>query len=213
MTKEEFDKKFWELWYENLTEADTKVMYLNPHASLIVPKKTPRQNPDEFREFLWLVSGRPGRVVVEIGKGHGQTAKFYRKLLAAMHYISVDKNPALSPAVCGDSTDQETIDKVGKALMGFGVDVLFIDGFHSEEVVRKDFENYKQFVVPGGYIALHDTHQTHSPGRSDGAAILWGEIKNAYPSWDIHYHIDWHVAERKDGTKIGKQMGIGVIQV
>lgn len=39
------------------------------------------------------------------------------------------------------------------------IDILFIDGDHSEEQTRKDFYSFWPFVVPGtGLIFFHDTH-------------------------------------------------------
>ncbi|HET7873735.1 MAG TPA: class I SAM-dependent methyltransferase, partial [Terriglobales bacterium] len=35
-------------------------------------------------------------------------------------------------------------------------DIVFIDGLHTYEQVRKDVVNSIKFLKPGGYIALHD---------------------------------------------------------
>jgi len=37
---------------------------------------------------------------------------------------------------------------------------LFIDADHDYEGVKRDFDFYEKFVVPGGLIALHDVHPT-----------------------------------------------------
>lgn len=209
MTKEEFSDKFRKLWYGDWTEEENYGVLEN---GLIVPKKTPRQHPFEFESFLWLVSGIHKPTVLEIGTGHGKTEAFYRELLGAVEYISVDKNEKRKPTVCGDSMDEETIDGVRLALRGSYADILFIDGFHSEEAVRSDHRNYRQFVAPGGYIAFHDIHATHNE-RYAGINKFWNKIKELPPSWDIHYHIDWLTAKDEDGTVIEKQIGLGVIQV
>jgi predicted O-methyltransferase YrrM len=36
------------------------------------------------------------------------------------------------------------------------IDVLFIDGDHSEQGVRADFERWSRFVVVGGHVLFHD---------------------------------------------------------
>jgi len=41
------------------------------------------------------------------------------------------------------------------------VDLLFIDGDHSYEGVKKDFENYSPLVESGGYIIFDDYNQGH----------------------------------------------------
>ena len=37
-----------------------------------------------------------------------------------------------------------------------GIDILFIDGSHDYESVKRDFENWSQFVKPNGIILMHD---------------------------------------------------------
>lgn len=43
-----------------------------------------------------------------------------------------------------------------KTANDFGVDFLFIDGDHTFEGVKSDFEAYSPLVKPGGIIAFHD---------------------------------------------------------
>ena len=62
----------------------------------------------------------------------------------------------------GDSTSIDVINQA-RSLMP-AVDILFIDGAHDYHGVRKDFENYQSFVVPGGYIVFDDYNDLeHSP--------------------------------------------------
>jgi cephalosporin hydroxylase len=62
----------------------------------------------------------------------------------------------------GDSTDESTIEKL-KSLTT-NIDILFIDGNHHYDWVLKDFNNYKNFVVKGGYIIFDDYQDyEHSP--------------------------------------------------
>jgi predicted O-methyltransferase YrrM len=51
------------------------------------------------------------------------------------------------------------------------VDVLFIDGDHSYEGVKKDYENWVKTVKPGGHILFHDAC------RSRGGATCVAEVK------------------------------------
>ena len=37
------------------------------------------------------------------------------------------------------------------------IDILIIDGDHSYDMVKADFNNYEKFVKKGGYIFIHDT--------------------------------------------------------
>jgi len=63
----------------------------------------------------------------------------------------------------GDSKSEETIKKVYDLIKN--VDILFIDGDHKYNAVIKDFENYKDLVLPGGFIVFDDyLDDVHSPG-------------------------------------------------
>ena len=39
------------------------------------------------------------------------------------------------------------------------ISLLWIDGSHEYEAVRKDFVQWSQFLVPGGHLAFHDSNQ------------------------------------------------------
>lgn len=44
------------------------------------------------------------------------------------------------------------------------IDILFIDGNHREESIRKDYELFSPFVKQGGLIIFHDTSHPLFPG-------------------------------------------------
>jgi cephalosporin hydroxylase len=73
-----------------------------------------------------------------------------------------------------DSHTPQALDHVKHAFSGRTIDFLFIDGDHSYEGVRSDFEMYAPLVTPGGYIAFHDIAYT------DGVARLWDEVKPSF---------------------------------
>ncbi|MDX1504015.1 MAG: class I SAM-dependent methyltransferase [Thermoanaerobaculia bacterium] len=75
----------------------------------------------------------------------------------------------------GDSGSAEMIARV-RELLPDGVDFLFIDGDHSYEGVRRDFEAYRGLVRPGGLIAFHDIVQDRG-SRGGPATVAWsGEV-------------------------------------
>lgn len=53
-------------------------------------------------------------------------------------------------------------------------DIIFIDGDHSYEGVKLDYENCLLILNDGGYIVLHDINSIACPG----VIRLWNEIKN-----------------------------------
>jgi predicted O-methyltransferase YrrM len=59
---------------------------------------------------------------------------------------------------------------------------LFIDGDHSYDGVRQDFEMYAPLVRPGGLVAMHDINtlaEDHHVWR------YWGEIKERHRTEEI----------------------------
>ena len=104
----------------------------------------------------------------------------------------------------GNSHDPEYIQKV-KSEVGI-VDFLFIDGDHSYEGVKQDFENFYSTVKIGGYIAFHDIIDSHYH-RDQGCFVnkFWDEIKEYYEYYEF---LDQNWYEEKGPAK---SMGIGLI--
>jgi hypothetical protein len=51
------------------------------------------------------------------------------------------------------------------ARWGGSVDLVFIDGDHSEAGARADWEGWRPFVEPGGAVVFHDARLTQEGGR------------------------------------------------
>jgi predicted O-methyltransferase YrrM len=62
------------------------------------------------------------------------------------------------------------------------IDVLFIDGDHSEEGVRADVERWSRLVRPGGHMLLHDAvaARDFAPPFDSGPARVAGEIGDGF---------------------------------
>jgi predicted O-methyltransferase YrrM len=84
--------------------------------------------------------------------------------------------------------------KLERILKGKRFDMLFIDGDHSYEGVRRDHEQYESLVRDGGLIAFHDI----VPDQRDAEGVLlhencyaggvhryWAEIKDQYSHWEF----------------------------
>lgn len=90
------------------------------------------------------------------------------------------------------------------------IDFLLIDGDHSEAAVRKDWEQWSRFVVPGGIVLFHDARLFHDGWTSPD----YGPVKlidalfrcTKIPGWRIAEEVHSLVAvERaaKTPSKIG----------
>lgn len=86
-----------------------------------------------------------------------------------------------------DSHAASSLENVKKILNGREIDYLFIDGDHTYEGVKQDFEMYSPFVRKGGLIAFHDI--VIHPGSTD-VATLWHELKHQYDHRE--YVNDWN---------------------
>jgi cephalosporin hydroxylase len=78
----------------------------------------------------------------------------------------------------GDSHKREMIERVKAILDGREIDFLFIDGDHTYEGVKRDFEMYSPLVKKGGAIALHDIIQSKYKGSK--VDKFWNEIQGRY---------------------------------
>ncbi len=142
-------------WYKDL--------YINPNVDIINshPQVT-QQVREELVDFLQLLQDNNVKRMIQIGLGHWASTHFILSLLLE-HITTVEYDnqfverysPELDPdferIIQGDST-------VVHADIDETFDALFIDGNHSYEYVKKDYENYRDKVKPGGIIAFHDVN-------------------------------------------------------
>lgn len=162
------------------------------------------QNLTEFGHLWEFIETRAPRNLLEIGSLYGGTLWHWTFLPTVERIITVDQPvpPSwdLHEAVMesrthwaewcsdlefhdiqGDSHDQALVEQARAVLAGQLLDVLFIDGDHSEEGVRQDFDLWAPLVRPGGVVAFHDTIPNgtrHEPG----VVKFTRELQWQYPS-------------------------------
>ena len=98
-----------------------------------------------------------------------------------------------------DSHKKSTLDETYKIFKDIKVDFLFIDGDHTYDGVKKDYEMYSPLVRSGGLVAFHDI--VEHPTKKCLVDKLWNEIKYKYNYSEI--------IESKDQSS----MGIGIIEI
>lgn len=180
-----------------------------------------------FRELyaFWEVvrNMAPINLVLEIGLYQGGVFALLDTIIAkSATFIGIDNginDPDISPLILkavitelqksrpdtfliqGDSHSRETIETFLKYSRGRPIDVLFIDGDHTYDGVKADFENYGIYIRPGGIIAFHDISTNKGPGTAGHRIVevprFWNEIKEFWPH-------DEFLGE-------GSTMGIGVL--
>jgi predicted O-methyltransferase YrrM len=192
----------------------------------------PAQMRWEFRQLLQEVDQIQPRAMLEIGTANGGSLFALAQLCAPdAHIISVDlphgqfgggypkwKLPLYESftkpgqrldLLRGDSHDASVVEHVRSLLGGRSLDLLFIDGDHSYDGVRRDFDSYQPLVRPGGLIAFHDI----SPARPEHAAIHAASAEQGgdVPLFWSEVKVDRDAQEFMDRDR-GGTMGIGVIR-
>jgi len=102
----------------------------------------------------------------------------------------LEKYPNQCSFIEGDSHDQSTYGKLLSVLNGRSIDFLFIDGDHTYEGVKQDYQMYSPLVKSGGYIAFHDINDTERHrNRNVYVGKLWSELQGEKTEFNVNS--DW----------------------
>lgn len=171
----------------------------------------PEQDATELRNLVALLMRNPPRNVVEIGVRRGGTIAIWHALCSGIvvgvdlpEIFNTDRHQQLAHqyprfrSVLSDSHDPSTLVAVSVCLESEPVDFLFIDGDHSYEGVRQDWEMYSPMVRPGGLVGFHDIADTPYMRSVDNNV------------WRFWQGLDGEKTEFYEG---GEFYGIGVVRV
>lgn len=162
----------------------------------------PLQVRSEILEMLKILNKKKPKVIIEIGTAGGGTLFMISRVASEdATIISVDlpgrifggvypnvKEPLYKSfalpkqkihLIRADSHNQATLARINCIVEKKGIDFLFIDGDHSYEGVKKDFEMYSSLVNDDGIIAFHDI-TVHPPEKGCEVNKFWDQIKEKY---------------------------------
>ena len=174
------------------------------------------QKRSEIIALARAVAALKPKIVLEIGTARGGTLLIWSSIASAkaitcdlVHRPSQKSLlEALPPpgSACqvklltGNSHEAAFKQRVAQELNGQQVDFLFIDGDHTESGVAQDYNDYKEFVRPGGVIAFHDIVESQ-PFPDNQVYHFWNKVKTGQVTEEF---VD-------DPKQLG--FGIGIIRV
>ena len=188
----------------------------------------PRTMHSEEDARVLLEAARGARRVVEIGVYEGASALALCRTLgsdAELHLVDpFGAHPDALPSGWG-ATEWATRRVVARALRARGsdapsvhwhvvlslelaarwegeVDMVFIDGDHSEAGCELDWSSWRGFVAPGGRVVFHDARADRPAGRGlpGPTAVVGRHFRSAEepaPGWEIEAEADRTVVVRR----------------
>jgi hypothetical protein len=183
----------------------------------LMKQRGPSQHAPEWGMFLRICDiylkerDIKNPVVVEIGTDRNRQKKFWVELFESEH-IGIDISTKRSiPEILGDTHDPKTLNTLKERLKGRPINVLFIDGDHSYNGVKKDFEMYSPLC--NNIVAFHDTETGRGQRRGGDVWKFWDEMKEeSYMESGKYTHFLFlHIRQCRLRKKRSLRMGIGVV--
>jgi predicted O-methyltransferase YrrM len=133
--------------------------------------------------FLLCSLSPPGARIISLDLPGGRFGGGYPRRKIPL-YWKFPRNGQHLRLIRADSHLPETKQQVEDALAGKRLDFLFIDGDHTYEGVKRDFEMYSPLVRSGGMIAFHDI-ASHRRNEDCQVDKFWNDIKHNFPNREI----------------------------
>ncbi|MEM3793697.1 MAG: class I SAM-dependent methyltransferase [Candidatus Bathyarchaeia archaeon] len=138
--------------------------------------------------FLFCQVAEPDAIIISVDLPGGLFGGGYPEWRIPL-YKSFAKERQRLHLIRADSHNPKTLEIVKNILSDRKLDFLFIDGDHTYDGVKRDFETYSPLVRKGGIIAFHDIVE-HPLETGCEVSRFWNEIKHGYnyieivKSWD-----------------------------
>jgi len=110
---------------------------------------------------------------VDTWQGDEHAGRYGEEIFAKVHAHHEEKYARFSRLL------RMTFDDATTHFSAESIDLLHIDGLHTYEAVKHDFETWLPQLAPGAVVMFHDTNVRE---RNFGVWKLWEEIKAHYPS-------------------------------
>jgi hypothetical protein len=157
---------------------------------------------------FWLVDALRPRTIVELGVHHGFSyfvfCQAVRRLQLQARCFAIDTFEGDEHAGFYGNDVYEDVSRRNRRYDGFSqvirstfaeacdqfaagsIDILHIDGCHTHDAVRRDFETWLPKLSSRGVVLFHDTAER---GNGFGVHLLWDELRMRYPHFEfMHGH-------------------------
>jgi predicted O-methyltransferase YrrM len=149
-----------------------------------------QQVPEEYVEYLWFLKTINLKSYLNVGIGNGGSF-----MVESYIQSNCKRCVAVDNTSYGKFTNINNInarltwlkENTDKSIEFFNMnssdffksntekfDIIFIDGDHTYNGVKQDYENALNFINNGGYIIFHDI----GSAQCEGVVRIWNEIKN-----------------------------------
>jgi O-antigen biosynthesis protein len=178
------DELFWDpirlvrpgAWSGHVATAFWLTKVLRPH--IFVELGTHSGN--SYSAFCQAISalGLPARAfAVDTWQGDEHAGFYDESVFSDLHDFNQKQFPGFSKLI------RTTFDEARQYFPENGIDLLHIDGLHTYDAVKHDFEHWKGALSSNAVVVMHDTNVRE---RGFGVWQLWQELSALYPSFEFY---------------------------
>jgi hypothetical protein len=114
---------------------------------------------------------------VDTWKGDGHAGFYEESVFKSVQLTNQDYEPF-------STLLRTTFDDASEYFENKSIDLLHIDGLHTYEAVKHDFETWLPKMSNNGVILFHDTNVKH---ESFGVSQLWSELSQRYNALEFYH--------------------------